>query len=190
MPDNRSVILHTALNLFAAHGYDAVGVQQIVAEAGVTKPTLYYYFQSKLGLFESIVEEKAVGLILGLREACDYQHDVTLSITRVTQFYFDFQQENPAFYRLMLVTSFVPPSSEIFQSVSALHAKQYGLLEKMFLEAVPDHGNMRGRHKQYAASLRGMIDTYVGLALQGYMELDDDHTVYRIVHQFMHGIFS
>ena len=28
-------------------GYDAVGVQEIVDTAGITKPTLYYYFGSK-----------------------------------------------------------------------------------------------------------------------------------------------
>ena len=48
--DNRELLLNTALELFHAKGYDAVGVQEIVDRAGVTKPTLYYYFGSKLGL--------------------------------------------------------------------------------------------------------------------------------------------
>ena len=48
--DNRELILNAALDLFYARGYDAVGVQEIVDRAGVTKPTLYYYFGSKLGL--------------------------------------------------------------------------------------------------------------------------------------------
>ena len=48
--DNRQAILDSALTLFYEKGYDAVGVQQIVDAAGVTKPTLYYYFGSKQGL--------------------------------------------------------------------------------------------------------------------------------------------
>ena len=40
--DNRELLLNTALELFHAKGYDAVGVQEIVDRAGVTKPTLYY----------------------------------------------------------------------------------------------------------------------------------------------------
>ncbi|HIZ64719.1 MAG TPA: TetR family transcriptional regulator, partial [Candidatus Blautia pullicola] len=44
--DNRELILNAALDLFYARGYDAVGVQEIVDRAGVTKPTLYYYFGS------------------------------------------------------------------------------------------------------------------------------------------------
>ncbi len=41
--DNKEVLLQVALDLFHAKGYDAVGIQEIVDKAGVTKPTLYYY---------------------------------------------------------------------------------------------------------------------------------------------------
>ena len=42
--DNRELIVQSALELFYARGYDAVGVQEIVDKAGISKPTLYYYF--------------------------------------------------------------------------------------------------------------------------------------------------
>lgn len=38
--DNKEVLLQVALDLFHAKGYDAVGIQEIVDKAGVTKPTL------------------------------------------------------------------------------------------------------------------------------------------------------
>ena len=44
--DNRARLLDCAQDLFAARGYDAVGVQEIVEAAGVTKPTLYHYFDT------------------------------------------------------------------------------------------------------------------------------------------------
>ena len=47
--DNIERILQCALELFYAKGYDAVGVQEIAQKAGITKPTLYYYFGSKYG---------------------------------------------------------------------------------------------------------------------------------------------
>jgi len=49
--NSRETILKCALELFASKGYDAVGVSEIVAMAQVTKPTLYYFFNSKEGLF-------------------------------------------------------------------------------------------------------------------------------------------
>ncbi|MBZ0292203.1 MAG: TetR/AcrR family transcriptional regulator [Anaerolineae bacterium] len=188
--DNRSKILYIATKLFASYGYDAVGVQQIVSEAGVTKPTLYHYFQSKQGLFETIVEEKSEPLLSGLREVSHYNGDITRSITAVTQFYFNYLDHDPTFYRLLLMTWFMPPASEVYAVVDRLHYQQFEMLEQLFIDAAKDHGNMRGRHKQYAVSLRGTIDTYIGLSLQGYIQLNDSQRVYRIVHQFMHGIFS
>ena len=55
--DNRSNILSCALRLFATRGYDAVGVQEIVEAAGITKPTLYHYFGSKQGLLDALLKE-------------------------------------------------------------------------------------------------------------------------------------
>ena len=158
--------------------------------AEVSKPKLYHYFQSKLGLFETLLNEQSAGLLTDLEGATAYAGDVTLSITRIVRLYFAFCERNPDFYRLMLATTFAPPSNEVHQSVSCLHMRQFALIEQLFLDAVPDHGNMRGRHQQYAVSLRGMIDTYAGLSLQGHIHLGRDDMVYRVVHQFMHGIFS
>ena len=53
--DNRQLIIEKALELFCARGYDAVGVQEIAEQSGITKPTLYYYFGSKQGLMETIL---------------------------------------------------------------------------------------------------------------------------------------
>ena len=39
--ENRELIMQCAKTLFYSKGYDAVGVQEIVDRAGITKPTLY-----------------------------------------------------------------------------------------------------------------------------------------------------
>lgn len=43
----REQILATALELFAAHGFQAVTVEQIAADAGVTKGAVYHWFADK-----------------------------------------------------------------------------------------------------------------------------------------------
>jgi AcrR family transcriptional regulator len=48
-------ILTTALDLFAVKGYDATAVREICEAAGITKPTLYYFFGSKDGVFQALV---------------------------------------------------------------------------------------------------------------------------------------
>ena len=66
--DNREAILNAALHLFYARGYDAVGVQEIVDSAGVTKPTLYYYFGSKRGLLETLLKGRCQKLEEEMRQ--------------------------------------------------------------------------------------------------------------------------
>ncbi len=187
--DNRTELLNCALRLFASRGYDAVGVQEVVDAAGVTKPTLYHYFGSKQGLLEAVLNEKFAELYAALKTAAVYKGDLPLTLTGVVRAYFAFARENRRFYRMLLAMWFEPTGSDAFMVVSGLNAKQQQLVEQIFLQAVADHGNMRGRHRAYAATFLGTINTYVGLALNGYLELDDE-LVHRAVHQFMYGIFS
>ena len=51
----RERLLETASHLFAEKGYASTSVREIVAQAGVSKPVLYYYFQSKEGLYYAIL---------------------------------------------------------------------------------------------------------------------------------------
>lgn len=187
--DNRSNILAHALGLFAARGYDAVGVQEIAEAAGVTKPTLYHYFGSKRGLLDTLLAERFEPLYSSVEPVSRYYGDLSRNLREIVAVYFRFAERHPVFYRLLLSMYVAPPDSDSFEASYALYAKQYALVETLFKQAVTHHGNMRGRHRYYAATLLGMINTYIVLALNQAVALDDD-LLYRAVHQFMHGIYS
>ncbi|MHC1783264.1 MAG: TetR/AcrR family transcriptional regulator [Anaerolineaceae bacterium] len=187
--DNQLKLLDCALELFSARGYDAVGIQEIVDAAGVTKPTLYHYFNSKRGLLDALLAGNFTALIELTGKTTDYHHDLVLTLEKTARAYFDYAREHPAFYRLHLTMYFAPPDSEPHQAVMDYQRCLYQMLEDLFAEAVTDHGNMRGRQKLYAATFMGMINTYIGLFLSTGIELNDQ-LVYQAVHQFMHGIFS
>lgn len=53
----RERLLREAADLFNRKGYAATSVGEIVAAAGVTKPVLYYHFESKEGLYLRLMEE-------------------------------------------------------------------------------------------------------------------------------------
>lgn len=188
MESNRDLILHRAEELFAQRGYDAVGVQEIADAAGVRKPTLYHYFGSKAGLLQTLLDENFAVLFIALEQVV-YQHDLTMTLLGVTRVYFDFARRYRTFYRMQLAMWYAPRDSEAFRAVTASHEHQQAMLETIFRLAVEDHGNMHGRHRAYAATFTGMINTYIGLALNEHLVLDDV-LAYQAVHQFMHGIFS
>jgi len=187
--ENRDNIIACALRLFALRGYDAVGVQEIVDTAGITKPTLYHYFGSKRGLLDTLLETYFVDLFTPLEMAAAYHGDLPLTLNHIIATYFAYARDHGSFYRMQLSMWFAPPDSDAFKAVAQRNEQQQQLLETLFIHAAVDHGNMRGRHQAYAATFLGMINTYIALGLNGYTELNDTLR-YQAVHQFMHGIFS
>ncbi|WP_338772485.1 TetR/AcrR family transcriptional regulator [Nocardia vulneris] len=55
--ETRRALLHTSRRLFAAKGYGAVGLSEIVTATGVTKGALYHHFDSKAALFGAVLEQ-------------------------------------------------------------------------------------------------------------------------------------
>ncbi len=52
---NKAAILEAALNVFSAHGFRGATVDQIAAEAGLSKPNLLYYFPSKEAIHAALL---------------------------------------------------------------------------------------------------------------------------------------
>jgi TetR/AcrR family transcriptional regulator len=187
--DNRSKILQCALELFAARGYDAVGVQEVAEASGITKPTLYHYYGNKQGLLKALLETYFEPFNQSVQQAARYEHDLTFSLEKVARAYFDFATQNPVYYRLQLGLWFAPHDSEGHQLVTVFNTVQFSIIEELFAAAASDHGNMRGRQRLYTTTFLGMLNTCIGMWLNGYAPLDDQ-LLYSALHQFQHGIYS
>ncbi len=184
--DNRSHLLDHALRLFTLRGYDAVSVQEVVDAADVTKPTLYHYFGSKRGLLDALFQERLSGLERSVTEAARYAGDPTMNLRNLAKVYFTFALQQPLLYQFLLSAQYAPQESDSFQAAADYHERVFEKIDAMFQAALP---HMPDRHRGYAVTFIGMLNTYITLALNGYLDLDDD-LMYQAVHQFMHGIFS
>jgi AcrR family transcriptional regulator len=54
--DTEERLLDSALTLFSEKGYEGTSIREIIEQAGVTRPVLYYYFANKEALFTRLVE--------------------------------------------------------------------------------------------------------------------------------------
>ncbi len=185
----RSRLLCCALHLFAEHGYDAVGVQRVVEAAGVTKPTLYHHFGNKLGLLEALLQTHFDPLNERLQRAAAYHRDLPQTLEQFSSTYITLSLNEPDFSRLRLTLWFAPPGSEAFRAVAPWLERQEKLVAELFEQASQDHGNMRSRQLTLASSFLGTLNTYVGLSLNGYLNLNDE-TRHQMLRQYMYGIFS
>lgn len=54
--DTRRRLVETAIEAFGAYGYDATSTRRLAEQAGVTLPSIQYYFGSKEGLYRAAIE--------------------------------------------------------------------------------------------------------------------------------------
>jgi AcrR family transcriptional regulator len=193
----KQTIMTKALELFSAKGYEGVSVNELTEAAGITKPTLYYYFKSKEGLFEDICKiyyEKLNKLITEKAvynsNPKNYNEDIILTLSKVTNAYFSFAKTNETFFRITLANLSMPTSSMVFKIVEKYHFTQFKIIDSMFLNMSKAHGNLKGKTKTLTWSFLGTINSYIGLSFTGSGQPLNDKTVRKLVHQFMHGIFA
>jgi AcrR family transcriptional regulator len=55
--ETRSNIIEASINLFSNRGYNAASVDDICAEAGVSKGAFYHHFESKQALFLALLDD-------------------------------------------------------------------------------------------------------------------------------------
>jgi AcrR family transcriptional regulator len=105
----RKQILRAALRRFADGGYAATSVQQIVDEAKVSKPALYYHFKDKAGLFQALVHEAHDERYRVLQEATAAGGSFRQQAERMLAALFDLFLANRALMRIAFATAFAAP---------------------------------------------------------------------------------
>lgn len=67
--DKRRRIVAAATSLFNRYGFKRTSVDQLAAEAGVAKPTIYAYFDDKEAIFRAVVEAVCDEMVSGAKDA-------------------------------------------------------------------------------------------------------------------------
>lgn len=107
--ETREQILRAALKRFAHSGYSAATVQQIVDDADVSKPALYYYFKDKAGLFQALVDEAHDERLRLMQAACKGSSDLRTQLTGILTLLFEYIQNNRELMRIAFSTAFAAP---------------------------------------------------------------------------------
>lgn len=81
LSQTRQQLLDAALTLFSSKGYAATSVRELVEAAGVTKPVLYYYFNSKEGLYLTLMQDALEDFYQAAQQAVAAPGNVTERIT-------------------------------------------------------------------------------------------------------------
>jgi AcrR family transcriptional regulator len=107
--ETREGILRAALKRFANAGYAATSVQQIVADAQVSKPALYYYFADKAALFQALVNEAHDTRYRLLQEAAARSPAIRGQLEAILEALFTYFQKHRELVRISFATMFAAP---------------------------------------------------------------------------------
>jgi AcrR family transcriptional regulator len=133
----RAALMAVAHDLFAQRGYAAVGTEEIVRAAGVTRGALYHHFAGKLELFQAVYEDVERRLVERIAaSAMPAAADPLQALHAGAQAFLD-ACEDPAVQRIALVDAPSVLGWEVWREIGL----RYGLgLVQGTLQAAIDAG--------------------------------------------------
>ena len=112
----REKVLESAIRVFARRGYAGTSVQEILRATGLSKPTLYYHFGSKAGLYRAILAYAYDESHERMRSAVGAGGDCEARLSGAAEALFQFTLAHEDLMRLVFATLFaareeVPPDA-------------------------------------------------------------------------------
>jgi TetR/AcrR family transcriptional regulator len=98
--ETQATILRAAEEIYAEHGLAGARIDAIAAAAGVNKALLYYYFQSKEGLYEAVIGSQLRDFGRQVEKVLTAQGPAGPILLRYVGYHFDFIGTHPHFPRI------------------------------------------------------------------------------------------
>jgi AcrR family transcriptional regulator len=150
-------IARVAAKLFAERGYDATSVREIVETAGVSKPTLYYYYRSKEGLAQALLTVPLTGLVATLRQLVTGANDPIHCLEAIMEAQYAFCREDPDRARFIYALIFGPLGSEVASDLEPFKAELTGWTEAAVRRLAEAGVVARERVDACCSACRGLI---------------------------------
>jgi AcrR family transcriptional regulator len=166
--ETRHRLINAAGRLFAQTGYDATGVAEICAAAGVSKGAFYHHFPTKHAVFVELLDSWLSGLDQGMELIRTTQTSVPEALVQmasVTQIIFqDADQHLPMFLEFWRQASKDP---QVWQATIAPYHRYRTYFAALIQQGI-DEGSLRPVDPE--ATARTIVALAVGLLLQGLLD--------------------
>jgi AcrR family transcriptional regulator len=185
----RRQILRAALKHFADSGYAATSVQQIVGDAKVSKPALYYHFKDKAALFEALVNEAHDGRFRVLQEASARARGIRGQLSEMLVALFEHFHKNRDLTRIAFSTAYAAPG-EVPPGLSHLDKCRRNLdFFHALIEQAQKAGELDGRFDSWdlAYGFYGQTNFYITAHLLIPNYRLDRRAAERVVDLFLVG---
>lgn len=123
----RDKILQAAKRCYARQGIAATTLEQIAAEARITRRTVYRYFDSKKTIIQAVVDEQSLDFLHQMKDTLqDHSLDFSTQLERYLVYLVDYGQQAPG-YQLLLGSS----NQDVSTPYYLASRENYKLLESL-----------------------------------------------------------
>jgi len=187
----RHEILQAAKKVFAAKGYHATGVADIIEAAGIARGTFYLYFTNKRSVFERLLDE-----FLDVLRSRVYRIDETVGLEGITlqlrenvTGVLDAFVENPELAQIILNEAvgldkgFDEKLSEFYEGLMEMIEQSLKLGQQMGIVRALDT-------RVISASILGSVKEVVQRVLHGRFAVDVDRVVDEVLTYNIRALFA
>ena len=164
--ETRGRILDAAVRKFSMAGYAAASVDEICAEAGVSKGAFYHHYPSKQAIFLALMQGWLATINLGLEAVrADTIPETLIQMTELLPGVFAAAEDRlPMFLEFWLQAS---RDETIWKAVIAPYRQYQERFARLVEEGVAE-GSLKPTDPQVAAQV--IVSMAVGLVLQGVLD--------------------
>jgi len=161
--ESRATILKAAEQVYAEHGLAGARTEAIAAAAGVNKALLYYYFQSKEGLYQAVVDSRVREFQKQARKVLSAKGPAGPILLRYVSYHFDFIGTHPN-YPLIFQRMMMEGEHTLERMV-----REYSIPLKKLLMALLERGMKSGEFRRMdkghtIVSIAGLTAHYFNIA--------------------------
>ncbi|MEX1327187.1 MAG: TetR/AcrR family transcriptional regulator [Desulfobacterales bacterium] len=156
--------METASQLFASKGYASTSVREIVARAGVSKPVLYYHFQSKEGLYYAILEWGAEVQKKIIDDVFEVSGTVQSRINFLYRRIYEEIQEYQGLYAMIHGLIYGPPQGAPAYDFPNYHRQMFEAVKRICIEGLSSGELKKADTDEVAFLVLSLIDFSLNLA--------------------------
>lgn len=185
----KNTIFRVAARLFSEKGYNGVSMREISEKCNVSKPTIYYYFGSKEGIYKELLETGVEHVFTTLESIAARPIPVKQRLVLLFKQFFRAAKTQPdyvRFFQKMFVTADKEPILKDMQK----EVEQRGrILETMIQEAI-DTGEFgaSARPELAANIIGGVLQTFIWQQLLSKKSVLSDKLAEEIVELLFKGL--
>lgn len=186
----RKAILKTAAQLFSEKSFYEVTVDDIAEQVGLSKGTIYLYFENKDALFYSIMIEKTEEMLGQLNAAIECQEPFNVCLYKFVYSFLTFFGENKDYYNLSHSAKWRMNAEEHFKFhdyTKELFHTFFEMIRKLIMQGQKEKILRQADTETMTTYFAGILNPFIYYRILGKISMPVEKEVPIIIDLFING---